>query len=91
MASQKFILAGDIGGTKTSLALYSLRSGKLKVEAKETFPSKDYSGLEAVLKEFRADQTQPILAGMLWRRRSGDRRESEDTQSAMGDSRRSGG
>ena len=61
MASQKFILAGDIGGTKTSLALYSLRSGKLKVEAKETFPSKDYSGLEAVLKEFRADQTQSIL------------------------------
>ena len=61
MTSQKFILAGDIGGTKTNLALYSLRSGKLKVEAKETFSSKDYSGLETVLKEFRTRHKQPIL------------------------------
>jgi glucokinase len=61
VASQKFILAGDIGGTKTNLALYALQSGKLQVEAKETFRSTDYSGLKAVLEEFRADHAQPIL------------------------------
>lgn len=61
MASRKFILAGDIGGTKTNLALYSLQNGKLQAEAKETFRSRDYSGLEAVLETFHAHQTQPIF------------------------------
>jgi glucokinase len=61
VASKKLILAGDIGGTKTHLALYALESGKLQVEAKETFRSKDYSGLEGVLEAFRAHQRQPIL------------------------------
>ena len=61
VARQKFILAGDIGGTKTNVALYSLQKGRLRAEAEETFRSKDYSGLEAVLKEFRAEHRQPIL------------------------------
>lgn len=46
------VLAGDIGGTKTELALYSSQSGLRRPLAKEKFPSKDYSGLEAIIQKF---------------------------------------
>ncbi|MGH7770124.1 MAG: glucokinase, partial [Candidatus Binatia bacterium] len=48
------ILAGDIGGTKTNLALYSVEGDKLVPSVKKSFPSKDYPSLEAVLREFTA-------------------------------------
>ena len=56
------ILAGDIGGTKTNLALYSVRGDKLISTIKKTFPSKDYLSLEAVLREFRAEAPDVISA-----------------------------
>jgi glucokinase len=56
------ILAGDIGGTKTKLALYSLQGDKLVSTVKKSFPSKDYPSLEAVLREFRAQAADPISA-----------------------------
>ena len=56
------ILAGDIGGTKTKLALYSVQDDKVVPTAKKTFSSKDYSSLEAVLREFLAGSTAPITA-----------------------------
>ena len=46
------ILAGDVGGTKVHLALYDFTKGKLKYTREERFPAKDYSGLEAIVKEF---------------------------------------
>jgi glucokinase len=46
------ILAGDVGGTKVHLALYDFINGKLKYTREERFPAKDYSGLEAIVKEF---------------------------------------
>lgn len=54
MAPRTLVLAGDIGGTKTSLALFSVRGEKLHAEATRTFPSKRYSGLVPVLQEFLA-------------------------------------
>jgi len=45
-------LAGDIGGTKTHLALFSFQNNLLKSEVQKTFPSQKYSGLEPVLEEF---------------------------------------
>ena len=54
------ILAGDIGGTKTHLALFSVREGKLQSELKKTFPSKQYPGLEAVVEEFLASPHDSI-------------------------------
>lgn len=54
MAGNDLILAGDIGGTKTHLALFSLQGEKLQAELKQTFPSKQYSGLEPVVEEFLA-------------------------------------
>ncbi len=46
------VLAGDIGGTKTEIALYSSQKGLRTPLTKENFPSKAYSGLEAIVKKF---------------------------------------
>jgi glucokinase len=47
------ILAGDIGGTKTNLALYELNGGKLKLILEKQFKSNNYSNLIDVLEEFK--------------------------------------
>ena len=60
MAGNNLILAGDIGGTKTHLALFSIEGEKLQAEIKKTFPSKRYSGLEPLVEEFFADQQASI-------------------------------
>ena len=60
MAGNNLILAGDIGGTKTHLALFSQQGEKLQAEIKKTFPSKQYPGLEPVVEEFLADQQASI-------------------------------
>jgi len=54
MAHRELVLAGDIGGTKTNLALFSVKGEKLHSESLRTFPSKRYSGLVPVLQEFLA-------------------------------------
>ncbi len=48
------LLAGDIGGTKTNLAVFSAEKGWRVPYAEATFPSADYPGLEAVVHEFLA-------------------------------------
>ena len=48
------LLAGDIGGTKTNLALFSPEGG-LTPLAQATFKSADYPSLKAVIAEFLAD------------------------------------
>jgi glucokinase len=60
VAGNKLILAGDIGGTKTHLALFSVQGEKLKSELKKTFPSKQYRGLEPVVEAFLAGQQVSI-------------------------------
>ncbi len=58
------ILAGDIGGTKTNLALYEWVDRRVEPVRLESFPSADFSSLEQILDEFltppkgsRADET----------------------------------
>jgi glucokinase len=47
------ILAGDIGGTKTNLALYAVeRSTHVTLLREASFSSKQHDGLESVLREF---------------------------------------
>ena len=59
------ILAGDVGGTKVHLALYDFTNGKLKYTREERFPAKEYSGLEAIVKEFLgADQATAACFGV---------------------------
>lgn len=49
------VLAGDIGGTKTNLALYEVGAGDtLTRTAEATYPSRDYPGLEPIVREFLA-------------------------------------
>src|SRR3974377_1365096 len=51
------ILAGDVGGTKCNLALFSEKGGKLEFVYRQRFASKDFSKVELIVKEFtrRAD------------------------------------
>lgn len=49
------IIAGDIGGTKTVLALYERTTEGLHQSAERAFASADYESLEAVLSEFLRD------------------------------------
>lgn len=58
------ILAGDIGGTKTNLALFEeAATGEISKIEERTFASKDYAGLEAVIVEFINGRKLPIEAG----------------------------
>ncbi len=48
------LLAGDIGGTKTILAIYSAESGPHAPLAEATYPSAEYPSLETLASEFLA-------------------------------------
>jgi glucokinase len=54
------LLAGDIGGTKTNLAVFSSETGWRKPYAEATYTSVDYPGLESVVSEFLAQHNFPI-------------------------------
>jgi glucokinase len=54
MARRELVLAGDVGGTKTSVALFSVHGERLRPEWTQSFASKRYSGLVPVLQEFLA-------------------------------------
>lgn len=47
------ILAGDIGGTKTNLALYDLKEGELKIIEQKQYASKDYSSFMDLVRNFK--------------------------------------
>ena len=78
------ILAGDVGGTKVHLALYDFTNGKLTYTREERFAAKDYSGLEAIVKEFLGADT--ALGGMLWRARPGARMDASASPTCRGHS-----
>jgi glucokinase len=61
-ARPHLILAGDIGGTKSNIALFHVIGGKLSLEREQRYPSAGYPGLNAILREFLAGEEQPILA-----------------------------
>jgi len=46
------ILAGDIGGTKTNLALYEWTTGRVEPVREDSFHSTDYKSLEDIVEEF---------------------------------------
>jgi glucokinase len=53
------ILAGDIGGTKTNLALYEWTAERTEPIRLESFHSRDYTSLEDILQEFLEPPTPP--------------------------------
>jgi len=63
---QRYILAGDVGGTKTDLAVYALEpNGELRVVREAAFPSRRYSGLEDMLREFLTPSPPRVAAAAL--------------------------
>ncbi|MGE5851380.1 MAG: glucokinase, partial [Candidatus Methylomirabilota bacterium] len=54
------ILAGDIGGTNTRLAVFEHAGGQLTPTAEATFRSREHPSLEAVLRKFRAAHPLPV-------------------------------
>ena len=60
------ILAGDIGGTKTLLALYRLGpAGELELQRSERYISADWSGLEPMVRTFLSGEAAPPAAACL--------------------------
>src|SRR4051812_9406858 len=50
------ILAGDIGGTKTVLALYDESGGELRPRREASFPSQGRGSLEEILADFLREE-----------------------------------
>jgi glucokinase len=54
------LIAGDIGGTKTDLAIFSSEAGPLVPLAQTRVHSADYSSLQVIVKEFLAKEKKPV-------------------------------
>jgi len=54
------ILAGDIGGTKTNLALFDWKTDRVEPEREQTFFSADFESFEEVLAEFLKPPAEPV-------------------------------
>lgn len=55
----KLILAGDIGGTKTRLALLGVAGTRVEIVHEASYPSRDYAVFEALLDDFLTDKERP--------------------------------
>jgi glucokinase len=56
------VLAGDVGGTKTRLALMEAGEGFLRLESEVTYPSGDHEGLGALVSQFLSEEEPPAVA-----------------------------
>lgn len=54
------ILAGDVGGTKCNLALFSENNGKLTSVFKQRFASKDFAQFDLIVREFSLQAAQHL-------------------------------
>ncbi len=54
------LIAGDIGGTKTDLAIFSSEAGPLAPLVEAKVHSADYPSLQAIVKEFLAKAKKPV-------------------------------
>lgn len=58
--SNCIILAADVGGTKTNLALFEKKDGKLIILREKSFQTKDYSSFVVMLNSFYSDKSITI-------------------------------
>src|SRR5262249_39799319 len=54
------LIAGDIGGTKTDLGIYSIEAGPHAPLAQTEVKSADYPSLQAMVREFLAQAKMPV-------------------------------
>jgi glucokinase len=52
-------LAGDIGGTKTNLAIYSYQADRFRILKSASFPSRNHFSLAEIIRLFLAGESQP--------------------------------
>lgn len=52
----KTILAGDVGGTKTRLALFALKENRLQLVKEKNYFSQEYKGIEPILEDFLSER-----------------------------------
>ncbi len=58
-----WVLGGDVGGTKTNLALYRIEGAAgLRLEREDSFPSQRATGLEEIVRAFLRDHSDGIAA-----------------------------
>ena len=55
-------ISGDIGGTKTRLAIIGVDGARISLEREHTYASRDYSAFEDLLAEFLQDSAIPVRA-----------------------------
>src|SRR5579859_5834861 len=56
------ILAGDIGGTNTRLAVFELEGGRLRRRLEAVMPSREYAGLDAAVRAFFAAHSVTVTS-----------------------------
>ena len=56
------VVAGDIGGTKTRLALVEVNGTRLRIEREISYPSRDFASFDALLADFLKDTQVPAQA-----------------------------
>jgi len=57
------ILAGDIGATKTNLALFKIHKGQLTLVKEKTYHTKDYHAFTEMVRSFHSDKL-PVINGI---------------------------
>ena len=67
------VLIGDIGGTKTILAVFSSERGPRDALARKTYPSAQYETLESMIGEFLEEIPIDTGSRVFWGGRPGDR------------------
>lgn len=61
--SDAVVLAGDVGGTKTLIALFERSGGSLRTLREQRFASGSYASLEEIVAAFLAAGQQPAIGG----------------------------
>jgi len=59
------VLAGDVGGTNTRLAVFNVRDLHTQLLVKANYPSQEYASLDDILAEFAATHNHPLQAACL--------------------------
>jgi glucokinase len=59
-SNSQLILAGDVGGTNTRLAIFRQVSGQLYCQHHAIYPSVNFSSLEQIIVEFIASQSEQV-------------------------------
>jgi glucokinase len=54
------VLAGDIGGTKTNLALFVRSEGRLSSSGLESYPSREAPALESIVKQYLSSRSAAV-------------------------------